>query len=183
MNGTVIKEWAGCVIAIALVIGASAYALMRGSSVGADIQTLREAADTLNNSATMAPATVMDARFVEKLTAARKDFESRMRDSAKQGLVVTQLSEDARNSGLKVIEIQPRKAPGGMATHSYQLYRVTVEGSYQAIAAYMDGCKDQRIPSRVVELGMVPTSENDGNPNADVLRADITVEAFGTNRT
>jgi len=172
-----IREWAGCAIAIALVVAAAAYTLMRGSRVGSDIQSLRSAADTLNSSAIQAPASVVDASLIERLAAQRDELEARLRDSTKQGLVVTQLSEEARRSGLRVVEIQPRRAPGAWGSSQFPLYRVSVEGTFEAIATYMDGCRGQRIPARVVEFGVVPT-ESDGIRDTASLRADITVEAF-----
>ncbi len=180
MNGFVqgIKEWAGCAFAIALVIGASTYALMRGSSVGAEIRTLQTAADSLNQSAQQAPAAVIDANELEQLSRRRADYEARIRDSAKLGLVVSQLSEEARKAGLQIVEIEPRR-PRDANNARYPLFRVTVVGDYQRIATYMHGCRNQRIPARVVEFSVFPASDvTTSSPR--VLKADITVEAFAT---
>lgn len=181
MNSTLrlIREWAGCAFAIVLVIGASSYALMRGTKVGTDIHALRTAADSLNSSAMQAPATVMDAELIERVATEREALEARMRDSNKQGLVATQLSEEARHAGLQVVEIQPRAGTGEAGI--FPRYRVSVMGSYATIGAYMDGCKDQRIPARVVEFAVVPARTPDGEESG-LLRADITVEAFNAER-
>lgn len=171
-----IKEWAGCGIAIMLVIGAATYALVRGTSVGADIHMLRTAADTLNQTAQQAPDAVIDASEIERVVKIREDYESRMRDSKKLGLVVSQLSEEARKSGLTVVEIQPSR-PRDINNAPYPLFRVSVVGDYRRIAAYMGECRNQRIPARVVDFTIVPASE-DGQRPSESLRAEITVESF-----
>lgn len=171
-----IREWAGCAIAILLVVGTAAYALMRGSSVGANIHILKTAADSLNQTAQQAPSVVIDAGQLRELEALRKDYQGRVLDSAKLGLVVSQLSEEARKGGLTVVEIQPRR-PRDINNATYPLFRVSVVGDYRRIATYMGTCKDQRIPARVVDFTIVPAvSESMAAPAA--LRADITVEAY-----
>lgn len=176
----IIKEWAGCAIAILLVVGTAAYALMRGTSVGADIHTLRTAADTLNRSAQQAPEAVIDATELDRLARQRDDYEGRLRDSAKLGLVVSQLSEEARKTGLTVVEIEPRR-PRDVNKAKYPLFRVSVIGDYQHIARYMGSCREQRIPARVVDFTVVPASK-DPAESPGLLRADITVEAFAVDR-
>lgn len=180
MNGlsATIREWAGCAIAIALVVGAAVYALARGTSVGADIRTLRTAADSLNVSAQAAPTAVIDAGELDRVSRMRVDFQSRMRDSMKLGLVVTQLSEEARRAGLQTVEIQPRR-PRDANNARYPLFRVTVVGDYRQIATYMGNCRNQRIPARVVDFTIVPASA-DAAPASGQLRADITVEAYAS---
>ncbi|MCB9854592.1 MAG: type 4a pilus biogenesis protein PilO [Phycisphaerales bacterium] len=180
MNGfsASIREWAGCAIAIALVIGAAVYALARGTRVGADIRTLRLAADSLNVSAQEAPTAVIDAGELERVSRMRVDFQSRLRDSMKLGLVVTQLSEEARRAGLQIVEIQPQR-PRDMNSARFPLFKVTVVGDYQRIATYMGGCRQQRIPARVVDFNIVPATEG-GEHVTGQLRADITVEAYAS---
>ncbi|HPF39907.1 MAG TPA: hypothetical protein P5081_02030 [Phycisphaerae bacterium] len=174
--GATIREWIGCAIAIALVVGTAVYTLVRGASVGADIRTLRMAADSLNQTAQQAPTAVIDANELDRVSRMRADFQARLRDSQKLGLVVSQLSEEARRAGLHTVEIQPSR-PRDINNARYPLFRVTVVGDYQRIANYMGGCRDQRIPARVVDFTITPAG-TDAAPTPGLLRADITVEAF-----
>jgi hypothetical protein len=93
--------------------------------------------------------------------------------------VAPQLSEAARNLNLSVIEILPVAQQGVDAVTALPRYRVMVQGDFRSIAAYMQGCTSQHIPTRVVSFDIRPDAAA-GN-TADVsgrLRATITIEAF-----
>ena len=59
----------------------------------------------------------------------------------------------------------------------YPRYRVMVLGGYQKIAEFMQNCREQRIPVRVTDF-RVSQTENQNFVDPELLKAEITVEAF-----
>lgn len=175
------KAWMPAVGAVCLVIAATVYALSRTAEVAEGIGEMRRLASTLNDSAQSAEREALSPDEVEALRARHRELTERMRDSVKRGLVASQLSEAVRAAGLSVLEIQPiasktRPAAGtGAVEHPH--YLVSMRGSYQQIAEYMQRCARQRIPVRVVGFHLGPADDSTAR-RAGMLEARITVEAF-----
>lgn len=180
-----IKEWLPAIGSLCLVVAAVIYAVSRSATVSREIRSMDELAASLSDKATNVKAGVRTRDELEALHARRSDFESRLADSQKPGLVVSQLSEAARAASLQVLEIQPltpspaARSPATADSTVMPLlnYRVSVKGAYQEIAAYLRDCTAQRIPVRVIGLEMGALDEQGGS-SGDALRAEITVEAF-----
>ncbi len=167
--------------AICLVIAATVYALSRKAEVAEGIGEMRRLASTLNDSAQNAEREALSPDEIETLRSRHRELTERMRDSVKRGLVASQLSEAVREVGLSVLQIQPiasqsRQAPVA-GTVDYPQYRVSMRGSYQQIAEYMERCSRQRIPVRVVGFHLGPADDSTAR-RLGVLDAQITVEAF-----
>ncbi len=185
---TSIKSWLPAIGAMLTVVAAVVYAISRTTTVSDEIRNMDDLAASLSSKAMDVEAGVRSNEEVERLQSQRVEFESRMSDSEKPGLVVSQLSQAARASGLQVLEIQPMTPslagkissadPNALVLPNY---RVSLKGDYKQIAAYMTGCATQRIPVRVVGIEMGRMEESDSSPGED-LRADITVEAYQPRR-
>ncbi len=175
---TSVRNWVPAVMAVLAVVVASWYAVGRKVEASAGIHDVRTMAEILNDTATSVRASVWSADSLAELIEQESDLTRRIEDSYKQGLVVPQLSELARRGGILVLEIQPvRSAKGSELNAAYPRYRVSIRGSYSAIAGYMQQCGDLRIPLRIVEARINHELADDGEA-LKTLVADLTVEAF-----
>jgi len=170
------REWTGFAVAIVLVVGSFSFAFISSSQALGRLGEYQAHNDDLSSTVSEANRVVISAdekkRIQSQLSALRTCFA----DAQKQGLIVSQLSEFGRDCGLQVLEIQPTR-PTGAKPSTYPLYRISSQGSYEQIAAYMDGFKSLRIPARVVGFGMWPATDG-ASAAHHMLTADITVEAF-----
>ncbi len=170
------REWTGFAVALILVVGSFSFAIISSSQALGRLGEYKAHNDDLSTTVSQASRVVISAdeadRIQKKIGALRDCFA----DAQKQGLIVSQLSEFARDRGLHVLEIQPTR-PTGAAPAAYPLYRISVRGGFEQIAAYMDGFKSLRIPARAVGFGMWPATEGVAAAR-QALTADITVEAF-----
>jgi len=170
------REWTGFAVAIVLVVGSFSFAFISSSQALGRLGEYQAHNDDLSSTVSEASRFVISADETERIQSKLGLLRDCFADAQKQGLIVSQLSEFARDCGLHVLEIQPTR-PTGTATSMYPLYRISAQGGFEQIAAYMDGFKSLRIPARVVGFGMWPAT--DGASTArHALTADITVEAF-----
>jgi Tfp pilus assembly protein PilO len=173
------KDWLPAVAGIGLAIAATVFTVARASEVGANIRQSNNLATALNTTAEGVEQVIMSPEATAALRARRHDIVLRMRDSMKQ--IVPQISEAARNAGLTILEIAPKIATARQGKsndpNDYPHYRVMVLGSYQKIAEFMQGCCEQRIPVRVTNFRISQT-EDQNFVDPDLLKAEITVEAF-----
>ncbi|MCG8406445.1 MAG: hypothetical protein MI923_14705 [Phycisphaerales bacterium] len=173
---TTLKDWSPAAAAFCVVILAAVYAFSRQAEVAAEIREMDHLALTLTDTATDARRGTLSPEEIKEIQLQREDLETRMEDSRKPGIVVPQLSEAARSTGLLVLEIHPvKKRNRGQlrkGAPEYPHYEVLVQGSYQQIADYMQGCSKQRIPVRVIGFRIDRVEEASG------LSAEIKVEAF-----
>lgn len=179
----VIKEWAPAVAALCAVVGATGYAISRQTNVAEGIQNMGSLATSLTQTASVVQGGVRTPEQITELDKQRQDLSRRRQDSLRPALVVPQLSEAARKAGLSVLEIEPmgntRRGPtkADEGIPQYPKYRVLAQGSYEQIAEYMHGCRDQRIPVRVIGASISPNLNQNGS-SGEGLRAEIVVEAF-----
>lgn len=173
------KDWLPAAAGIGLAIAATVFAVARASEVGAHIQKSNNLAAALNTTAKGVEKGVMSPEQTATLQARRHDLVLRMRDSMKQ--IVPQISEAARNAGLKILEIAPKLTSTNQGKsndpNDYPHYRVMVLGSYQKIAEFMQSCCEQRIPVRVTNF-RISQAKDQYSAEPDLLKAEITVEAF-----
>lgn len=176
---THIREWAPALLSLATVLSTVVFALSRTAEVSDEIRNMDELAQALDERAEDALRTVRSPGEIVELESRHADFESRLADSSKPGVVVSQLSEAGRNAGLQVLEIQPiSSSPSAERPVVYPQYRVSLRGEYQQIASYLEGCKSQRVPVRVVGFEVRRFEEEKPESHGDDLRADIVVESF-----
>lgn len=176
-----LKDWLPAGAAVGAVVFAVGYTFSRKAEIAQEIQAMRALASSLSETATTVERGVVSMEETSSIQARRTDLEQRLEDCEKPGLVVPQLSEAARASGLRVLEIEPARRPDGKkradAEEPLPSYRVSVRGAYAQIAEYLQGCARLRIPVRVIGLRVTP----DDSPSAraaGTLKADITVEAL-----
>ncbi len=180
---TIIKEWAPAVAALCAVLGATGYAISRKAQVAEGIQDMGSLATSLSQTASAVEGSVRTPEQIAELNEQRRDLRQRRQDSLRPALVVPQLSEAARRTGLSILEIAPagktRRSPSELeeGLPQYPNYRVVVRGSYEQIADYMHGCQGHRIPVRVIGANIELLLEKDGSAG-EGLRAEIVVEAF-----
>ena len=174
-----IKDWLPAVAGVGVAVAATVFAVARASDVGDNIRQSNNLAAALSTTATGVEQGVMSREETTALEAQRQDLALRMRDSRKQ--IVPQISEAARTAGLSILEIAPKLAvsrPGKpKVLADYPPYRVMVLGTYQEIAEFMQKCRGQRIPVRVTAF-RISQSEDKNSAAAELLKAEITVEAF-----
>ena len=169
--------WTACIIAIVLWGAAIWYAGSAATAASRDIRSLARQADSLNSLAEGAVRTIDNRAQYQRLQARLGELRTLMKDSHKQGLVAPQLSEAARRLNLSVIEIQPVMRQQAGQPAPLPVYRVLVQGEFRDIAAYMQGCGEHRIPTRVISFDVRPAKGSE-NSQSHVLRASITIEAF-----
>lgn len=176
MNNLPKREWAGFAVAIVLVVGSLGYAVSISSDALSSLGAYRSRTDDLSTNVNRVAQVVIAADEAERIDTQLTNLRDRFNDAKKQGRIVSQLSEFARDSSLKVLEIQPTR-PTGAGAAPYPLYRVSVQGGYEQLASYLHGLKSLRVPARAVGFGMWPASDGNAVARGD-LTADITVEAF-----
>ncbi|MBK8268355.1 MAG: hypothetical protein IPK83_08655 [Planctomycetes bacterium] len=181
-----IKEWIPAAAALSTVVVAVVFALSRTVEVSDSIRNMDELAVALDTKASDVRTHVKTQDEIAQISVRRIELEQRFSDSKKPGIVVSQLSEAARNAGLQVLEIQPMTAQVSAVTGKpgvFPNYRVVLRGEYQQIASYLESCKSQRVPVRVIALEMKRYDEEREESSGDELRADIVVEAFHLSMT
>lgn len=178
---THIREWIPAGMAVAAVLITAAYAVTKTLHAQEGIRRAGNLASALSNTATTAESTTLTAEQIAELKTRRDDLEERVREAGRAGCVVAQLTETARAEGLSIQEIQPLHSTGrngaAQETFAYPRYRIIVQGTYQQVAEYMDRCKSQRIPARVMEYRIARTASREASAGGQ-LTADIIVEAF-----
>jgi len=175
-----IKSWLPPLVGLGIVFVSAGYAWSIKTSAAKEIGQLRELGSTLDSAAQNVSSTMLSPEDARKLDEKEADLRRRMEDVKKPGLVQAELMASARKAQLDVREIQPIAASGkpmGAALSSCPNYRVSVAGTYQQIAEYMQMCKFQRLPVRVIGLHLGRQADEKGRP-AERLTADITVEVF-----
>jgi hypothetical protein len=175
-----VKEWFPAIASVLAVLLTASYAVTRQSRAAEEIADIRRLANSLASDVDLAARTTPSPAEMDSLEEHRHDLEARMRDSCKPGLVVSALTETAREAGLIVREIQPMHVSGGRPGspgEAYPKYIITVQGEYRRIAEYMDLCACQRLPARPCAFRI--TQPEEGRRYADgTLVAAMTVEAF-----
>ncbi len=171
-----IKVWLPPVAGLCLVFVSAGYAWSIKTSAAEEIDRLHELGCSLNNAAQDVQG-ALSPDEAKKLEDKDKDLRSRMDDAKKPGLIQAELMASARKAQLEVREIQPVAAAAKTPGAPTASFRVSVTGTYQRIAEYMQLCRSQRLPVRVTALRLIRLTNEKGRP-LEKLTADITVEAF-----
>ncbi len=178
---SIMKDWLPSLASVAAVLLTATYAVTRQSRAAEGIQDANQLAATLTNTATLAAETTRSPQEIQELADRRADLERRMQDALKPGTVVSALAELAGKAALTVHEIQPKADSIGqrsdLTSPAYPAYRILVQGSYAAIADYVERCKEGTIPARVRELHVF-RDRTTGEHTEDGLMAEIVVETF-----
>lgn len=168
--------------AVCTVIVAFVFAINRTFEVSDEIRNMTELSDVLAAKAGDVQRETRTPEELEQIARDRSDFESRIEDSNKPSVVVSQLSEAARHARLQVLEIQPLAAQkagmGNASVNPRPSYRVLVRGGYQDISNYLQSCRTQRVPVRVIGFEMSRFADERPDGSGDDLRADIVVEPY-----
>lgn len=176
-----LRRWLPAAAGIAAVAGAAALAVDRSRSTERRIAEVVTLADRLNDAASIVCASTAPPDESRKDLALQDDLRRRIREACMPGLVQAELMSTARKAALDVKEIQPVAPAMGLRGAENQAtnpaYRVQVIGSYRQIADYMELCKRQRLPARVIGFRISRMNGEDGRP-LPALTADITVEAY-----
>jgi hypothetical protein len=175
-----LKAWLPPIAGICAVFISAGYAWSIKTSTAKEIGQLHELGTTLDSAAQDVNSTMLSPEEVRKLEHIEADLRHRMADVRQPGLVQAELMASARDSQLDVREIQPIAPTGkiaGAAAPACPHYRVSVAGGYQQIAEYMQKCKSQRLPVRVIGFRLGRPNDEKGRPT-EKITADITVEVF-----
>lgn len=180
----VIREWFLPGMAVAAMFATSAFALIAYSDAGTTLKHFNRVGVFLSDVATRAVAGTMTPQQVKATEDESFDLEQRMQDSRKPGLFQAQLVDTAGAAKLRVREIRPMPSQGasigpGPATDALALpvYRVSVDGGYREIAAFMDDVKRQRLPARVLGFRVL-TVVRESDSDVAGLPAEIDIEAY-----
>ncbi|MBX3395253.1 MAG: hypothetical protein KF841_07780 [Phycisphaerae bacterium] len=176
------KDWIPATAAVCTLIVAVAFAINRTFEVSDEIRNMTELSDVLAAKAGDVQRETRTPEELEQIARDRSDFESRIEDSNKPSVVVSQLSEAARHARLQVLEIQPLTAQksgvGNVGGVQRPSYRVLVRGGYQDISTYLQSCRTQRVPVRVIGFEISRFSDDRSDGSGDDLRADVVVEPY-----
>lgn len=178
---SIIKDWLPPVASVAAVLLTATYAVTRQSRAAEGIQNASQLAATLTDTATLAAETTRSPQAIQEMADRRTALERRMQDALKPGTVVSALADLAGKASLTVHEIQPKAEtgqPSDQTSPVYPAYRILVQGTYAAIAEYMERCKEDSIPARVRELHVFRDRAATGEHPEDGLMAEIVVETF-----
>lgn len=171
-----IKVWLPSLAGVCLVFISAGYAWSIKTSAAQEIDRLHELGSSLNSAAQDVRGTLSPDE-VKTLEDKQKDLRARMDDATKPGLIQAELLASARKVQLEIREIQPVAAGAKTSGASTANFRVSVTGTYQRIAEYLQLCRSQRLPVRVTALRLIRRTDEKGRP-LEKLTADITVEAF-----
>lgn len=178
-TNAILREWLPAALGATFVVGASVFAMAQRGAAREAITELHQLSDTLMATAAMTQATAISPDPVTDLPRRRAELESRAGEAMQPATIQAELMTTARAARVNVREIQPvpTAARADAVGTSYPAYRVRVSGDYAQIAEYMQRCKAQRVPARVVRFTLTPELNSDGAASA-LLAADITVEIF-----
>lgn len=178
-TNTILREWLPAALGATFVVGAGVFAMAQRGAAREAITELHQLSDTLMATAAMTQATAISPDPVTDLPQRRAELESRAGEAMQPATIQAELMTTARAARVNVREIQPvpSAARADSVGTSYPAYRVRVSGAYAQIAEYMQRCKAQRVPARVVCFTLNPELNSDGSAGA-LLAADITVEIF-----
>lgn len=176
---TLLKTWGPVVASFSAVIIATGFVFSKASAAREVISTAIAVGSSLSTVATQVTQGVLSPDEADSLKLNRKELEARLEDASRPSLLVSQISECARESGAVVREIKPILATRakGAEQEAFPRYRVALDCSYRELADFMDACATVRLPSRVIQCQIVRS----GDPEigtASLLKAEITLEAF-----
>jgi hypothetical protein len=195
-TGKNIISWVPPAASLCGLVVALWFATSRQMRSAEGIAQVRRLGANLSEVASLAMSGILSPQQAKAIETRRDDLEQRITDSSKPALMQAQLVDAAAETGLVVHEIQPIAsnvqrvaapiaANGKAAEPIYPIYKVSIEGEYQQIAAYMEKCRQLRVPARVILLHIAPAVES---PNAagspvtaaprDTLRAELNLEIF-----
>lgn len=172
------KRWLPVGLSALALTLAVLYALSRQMSAAAGISEVDTLGLTLSDTAELAREGTRTPEDLQRLTEEKNQLQKRMSESLEPSLVQAELMKSAKAAGLALREIQPVRelSTGPDAPAAYPRYRILVSGDYQQIAEYLRLGGAQRLPTRVAELSVRPTTEP--TEQGGRLTADITIEAF-----
>lgn len=179
-----LREWLLPGTAVAAMCVTMVCAVIAYSDAGSTLKQFDRVGVFLSDVATRAVAGTMSPQQVKATETESLDLEQRMQDSRKPGLFQAQLVDTAGAAKLRVREIRPMPsqspsaAPGTAAdAPAFPVYRVSVDGGYREIAAFMDDVKRQRLPARVLGFRVL-TILREPDSDAAGLPAEIDIEAY-----
>ena len=167
------------------VVAAICFTASRQMRSAEGIEEVRRLGADLSEVASRAVSGILSPQQAKAIESRRDEMEQRYADAGKPAILQAQLVEAATAAGLVVREILPIPGAAPIAVGpnspkpepSYPAYRVSLEGSYQQIATYMENCKHQRLPARVMSLHMEPAKDPE-SVSKNLLWAEISLEIF-----
>lgn len=170
-----IQVWVPPVLAISAVLASANYGFSKRGIAAERVQELQQIGSRLSQASELVTLGTARPETLEEIKSLRQDFELRMSESIKPGVVQGQLVASARSTGLELREVQPVTDLPGVQV--FPAYRVSVEGSYRQISEFMQACKVQRVPARVVSFRVSPAVDAQGKPKGP-LKAELVMESF-----
>lgn len=177
---TKLRLWAPPVAAICAVILSANYGFSKRGVAAERVQELKQIGSRLSQASELVTLGTARPETIAEIKSLRQDFELRMSESIKPGVVQGQLVASARSTGLELREVRPmteRSGPQSPGDAVFPAYRVTVEGSYRQISEFMQACMVQRVPARVSSFQVVPAVDAQGKLKGP-LKAELVMESF-----
>lgn len=178
--GALLTNWGPPAFSVTLTAFAVWFAWSRGGSAAEAIRRVDSLGTSLSEMAGTAKSAILTQSEYVALEAKANDVRSRVEDSGKSALIAVQITEAVHRAGARFIGSEPMADPSpsgrGQGAPRYPHHRVTIEGGFRQIAAFLDGCGAQRLPVRVTDFAI--TRSASPNEGTAVLRAVITVESY-----